>query len=100
MGGASLRLPSLYIAPTASSLLQGQRPDVDFSGVPLALRPNYLGSHPENRTLHVIRCIISVNVVSLLRNAKVRDLASSIKVKQDIVSLEISVQNSFSMEIC
>lgn len=48
-----------------------ERPDIDFCRVALALRPNNFGRHPENRSLHGVRCIVTVDIVCLFGDSEI-----------------------------
>jgi hypothetical protein len=88
----------------------GDTPDVGFTAITIRATDN-LRCHPENSPLH--RCgiiVIRIDVVckesakctifqiqvrrtAVLRNAKVRDLADTFQIDEDVVGFEISMQD-------
>lgn len=76
-----------------------QRPNVDLGTVALSLAADDLGRHPENGALHAVGDVVAVDVVRLLGNTKIRDLASTVEVEQDVVGLEIAVEDALAVKV-
>lgn len=74
-----------------------QTPDVYLGAVTFALGSDDFGRHPEDGPLHAVGLVVAVDVVCFLADAEVRDLARSIYVEEDVVGLQISVQNAFTV---
>ena len=64
------------------------------------MRTNYLGGHPEYRSLHVVGDIVAVDVVGLLGDAEVRDLARAVNIEQNIIGFQVAVENAFGVQVC
>ena len=58
-----------------------KRPDVDFGGVTLTLGADNFGGHPEDRALHAVCDVVAIDIIRLLGDAEVGDLASAVDVE-------------------
>jgi hypothetical protein len=58
-----------------------------------------LRRHPENRPLHAHVLVVLVDIPTLLTRSKVRDLAESVLVDEDVVGLHVAVEDPERMEV-